>query len=179
MSMSQQEDLVRKLYQALSMMACELKVSRSYGTGYKLSDSDIGLLKCIRRNGNAKACELSQYLGITCGAVTQLAKKLEQKGYLEPYRLAGNKKEVYYRLTGEGETACYGHDAYFGKLRTGVEQYAATLDEAAVQKITGLFDVIADSVAALDHCSIKAAAQGECHLDQETVKRCEKCQGLY
>ncbi len=93
MYMCKKESLVKKLYQALNIMICESKIARNYGTGHELTYSDINLLKCVQHNENAKASELSQYLGITNGAVAQLAKKLEDKGYLEPYRITGNKKK--------------------------------------------------------------------------------------
>ncbi len=173
------EDLIKKLYQALNIMICESKMARSYGTGHKLTYSDISLLKCVQHNENAKAGELSQYLGITNGAVAQLAKKLEGKGYLEPYRITGNKKEVYYRLTNHGETACRGYDEHYRRMNCSIEGYIAALDDETIGKIIGLFDLVADGTAVHDRCSIKHDT-GIAGLSQKaTIKRCEKCQRLY
>lgn len=177
--MCKNENLVRKMYQALNIMICESKIARSYGTGYELTYSDISLLKCVQNNGNAKAGDLSQYLGITKGAVAQFAKKLADKGYLEPYRISGNKKEMYYRLTASGETACHGHDNYYGKMRISVEKYIANLDDDIIEKIIGLFDVVTDSTAAHEHCSISRASEKTSHSQEEAIKRCKKCQRIY
>ncbi len=179
MHMRKKESLIKKLYQALNVMICESKIARSYGTGHKLTYSDISLLKCVQRNENAKAGQLSQYLGITNGAVAQLAKKLEGKGYLEPYRISGNKKEVYYRLTAGGEAACLGYDQHYGKMRANLEDYIAALDEDTIEKIIGLFDVVADSIAVHEHCSIKHAADKTSPSQEAAIKRCEKCQRIY
>ncbi len=179
MEMCRKEELIKKLYQALNIMICESKIARSYGTEHKLTYADISLLKCVQRNEDAKACVLSQYLGITNGAVTQLAKKLEGKGYLKPYRVTGNKKEVYYKLTAEGETACRGYDRHDEKMLSDIEGYIDTLDDDTIEKIIGLFQVVADSTAVYEHCSIKHAAENTGHDQQTGIKRCEKCQRIY
>ncbi len=178
MRVKKKEELIKKLYQALNIMICESKIARSYGTGHKLTYSDINLLKCAQRNENAKAGDLSQYLGITNGAVTQLAKKLEDRGYLAPYRISGNKKEVYYRLTAQGEEACRGYDGHYEKMRSAMEGYIAALDEGTVEKITGLFDLVADISAAPEHCCMKQAADGG-QPGETAAKRCEKCRRIY
>ena len=174
--MHKKENLIKKLYQALNIMICESKVARSYGTGHKLTFSDISLLKCVRHNENAKAGELSQYLGITNGAVAQLAKKLENKGYLEPYRITGNKKEVYYKLTDDGETACRGYDEHYSRMSSNIGNYIATLGDDTIEKIIGLFDLVADSTAVYEHCSFRRDSNNTAGSRE---KRCEKCKRVY
>ncbi|KPU43171.1 phenylalanine--tRNA ligase alpha subunit [Oxobacter pfennigii] len=182
--MYKKEKLIKKLYQTLNIMSCEAKIARNYGTDHKLTYSDISLLKCIQNNENTKASELSQYLGMTNGAVAQFAKKLEAKGYLEPYRIDGNKKEVYYKLTDSGEAACRGCDEHYKKLMKGIEDYISQLDEDTVKKIGGLFDLIAVNAAVEQHCSIKHTAgkdepQSDNDSQGEVIRRCEKCQRIY
>lgn len=177
--MSKKEDLVKKFYQALNIMICESKIARCYGTDHKLTYSDISLLKCVQRNENAKASELSQYLGMTNGAVAQLTRKLESKGYLEPYRITGNKKEVYYRLTESGAAACQGYDEHYEGMYSNIEGYVATLDGDTIEKIIGLLELVTSSTAVYDHCSIKHAIGRADPSQETTTKRCEKCQRLY
>lgn len=177
--MNQKNALIDRLYQSVNMMICESKTARSYGTGHKLTLSDICLLKCIFRNENAKASELSQFLGITNGAVAQLAKKLTEKGYLEPYRISGNKKEVYYKLTQSGEAACSGYDEHYRSMRSNIENYIEKLDNETIEKIIGLFDAVADNSTVEEHCSIKHASKGGPEQEENTIGRCEKCKGIY
>jgi len=179
MGMNKQESLVKKLYEALNVMICDAKIARTYGTGRKLTYADISLLKCVEHNENARASDLSQYLGVTNGAVAQFARKLEDKGYLEPYRVTGNKKEVYYRLTADGGAACRGYDEHYGKMQSKIEGYIAALDDDTVEKIIGLFDLIAESAAVHEHCSIRCAAEQAGHSKETAIKRCEKCQRIY
>lgn len=179
MKMNAQDILIKKLYQTLNLMICESKISRTYGTSNTLTASDIDLLKCVQRKKNAKASEISSYLGVTNGAVTQLARKLEKKGYLEPYRVSSNKKEIYYRLTCCGETACQGFDEHFSKITSNINNYIAALDSGTVDKIIGLFNAIADSLIVEAHCSIKHGADKIDCPEKSEEKRCEKCQKVY
>lgn len=177
--MSIQEDLIRKLYQTLSLMACEARTARKYGTPHTLTIADVDLLKCVQRNSDAKACELSKLLGVTNGAVTQQTQKLVQKGFMEPYRSGGNKKEIFYHLTEQGETACKGYDEHSAQVRQRVEAYLTSLDDDTIQKINGLFAVITDSVAVGEQCSIKHDSQKTACLSEDGKTRCEKCQRVY
>lgn len=177
--MKNQETAIKKLYQTLNLMICESKISRAYGTSYELTASEIDLLKCIQRNRDAKISELSGYMGVTNGAVTQLTGKLEKKGYLEPYRVSGNKKEKYYRLTGCGETACQGFDEHYARIMSRIGSYIAALDSDTIDKIIGLLDVISDSLIVREHCSIKHDANQTGCLQKTEAKRCEKCQKVY
>jgi len=176
--MEQRQSVIEKFYQTISVINCESKIAKNYGTKHNLTTSDISLLKCIQRNENSKAGDLSQYLGMTNGAVTQLAKKLERKEYLDPYRMQGNKKEVYYRLTESGEMACEGYDRYYDKIKKTVDAYIETLDDETVKKITGLFDAVADSASVDKDCYIKCECKND-DTKQESIGRCEKCKRIY
>ena len=177
--MSDKEALIKKLYRAVNLMACESKLARDYGTPHELTASDIDFLKCVEKNAAAKASELSIYLGVTNGATTQLAKKLEAKGYVEPYRLAGNKKEVFYRLTETGQTACRGFDAHYAKINRDIESYVQDLDEETARQIGGLFDTMAASLSVGDHCSAQLNAEHNDCPPEAGEKKCEKCQKNY
>lgn len=177
--MSEHDVLIRKMYRTLSLMACESKLARDYGTPYDLTASDIDFLKCVEKNAAAKASELSLYLGVTNGATTQLAKKLETKGYVEPYRLAGNKKEVFYRLTDIGQTACSGFDAHNATILQSIDDYVQGLDTQTIGQIEGLFDTVAQSLSVGEHCSIQHSADNRDYPQAAGGRKCEKCQKIY
>ncbi len=173
------EDLIGKLHRTISLMSCESRISRDYGTAHELTASDIDFLKCVEKNEGTKASDLSLYLGVTNGATTQLAKKLMQKGYVEPYRLEGNKKEVFYRLTDAGQTACGGFDAHYAKINQEIALYLDRLDEQALEQIGGLLDAIAESLSVGEHCSVQHGADNRENPHTAGEKKCEKCQKTY
>lgn len=176
--MNSKNDLIQKFHQAANLMLCDARTSRCYGTEYALTYSDLSFLKCIQRNENARAGEISQYLGITHGAVVQLSKKLEGKGYLESYRIEGNKKEVYYRLTESGQTACAGYDKYNDDMNALIEAYIQDLDEDTIQIIKGLFEAIITGIELKKGCYIKHSSK-EKRLEANSDGRCEKCKRTY
>jgi DNA-binding MarR family transcriptional regulator len=176
--MNSKNELIKKFHQAANIMLCDAKTSRCYGTEHALTYSDLSFLKCIERNEKAKAGEISQYLGITNGAVVQLAKKLEGKQYLEAYRIEGNKKEVYYRLTKSGQTACEGYDAYNETINGMMESYLAGVEEETLETIKGLFEAVITGIEMKKECSIKHSSQ-EDNQKTETDGRCEKCKRTY
>ena len=177
--MYHEESFFEKMHKAINIMTCESKIPKNYGTEHKLTYSDICLLKCVQRNKNSKAGDLSNYLGMTNGAIAQLAKKLKNKGYLEPYRIPGNKKEVYYRLTEMGKKACDGYNKHYEEIKTRIESYTATLDKETIQKIIGLFEVVVNSAVIDKNCSIKYKDQKNDESKEENIGRCEKCKRIY
>ncbi len=171
--------LIGKMYRTIGMVSCESRISRDYGTAHELTASDIDFLKCVEKNAAAKASDLSLFLGVTNGATAQLAKKLAQKGYVEPYRLDGNKKEVFYRLTESGRTACRGYDAHYAKINREIARYIDRLDEQTVEQIAGLFDTVTDNLSVGEHCSIQHDAATKDYPQTAGEKKCKKCQKTY
>ncbi|HHX73052.1 MAG TPA: MarR family transcriptional regulator [Clostridiales bacterium] len=169
----QGQDLTAKIFQTLNVLMCDARTPRTYGTEHVLTHSDMSLLQCIQMNQNAKATELSQYLGITNGAVAQLAKKLEAKGLVVPYHIEGNKKEVYYRLTESGEAACRGYAARYEDMARALKDYFSKMDDNERKAIDGLFDRLLAIAADSKHC---APACGDTALAE---KKCIKCSILY
>lgn len=177
--MNEREKLIKKLYQSLNVLICELKTARDYGTGHKLTYADISLLKCVQHYENAKAGDLSRYMGITNGAVAQFAKKLNKRGYLNPYHSEGNKKEVYYMLTSLGEEACRGYDRHYGEMKADIESYIDLLNDETVENIVGLMETVVQSTK-MDHpCSVKTDQTESVKSDDKTKRRCEKCERIY
>ncbi len=175
--MDVKNDLIQKFHQAANLLLCDAKTARHYGTKYLLTYSDLSFLKCIERNEKTKAGDLSQYLGMTNGAVVQLAKKLEGKGYLESYRMEGNRKEVFYRLTESGQTACAGYDKYNDEINGIIRAYVKDLDEAAIVAMKGLFEAVITGIEVKKGCYIKHSGKEE--PETKTDGRCEKCKRTY
>ncbi len=56
--------------------------------------------------------EIAQLLGVTQGAVSQLAARLEKKGYILRHRTSENHRQVLATLTPLGEEACRTHQNF-------------------------------------------------------------------
>ena len=132
------DQIIEKVYQIFDILTKEAKQCRDYGTGLSLYHSEVHLIVAIYNHKDANTSELSQVLGITNGAITQVSDKLSKKGLIERYRLKENKKDTYFRLTKQGEQVYLGHEIHHNKMNTNVMKYINSLDDDKV-KLIGTF----------------------------------------
>lgn len=69
--------------------------------GYK--SSEVHYIECIGKNVDSNVTKLAESLYMTRGAISKMTKKLIKKGLIENYQKPDNKKEIYFRLTEEGQ----------------------------------------------------------------------------
>ncbi len=69
--------------------------------GYK--PSEVHCIESIGRNVDSNVTKLAESLYMTRGAISKITKKLTEKGLIESYQKPDNKKEIYFRLTEQGE----------------------------------------------------------------------------
>jgi DNA-binding MarR family transcriptional regulator len=111
---------------------------RDYGTGDLLSPSEIHMLQAIGTNPGSKITGIAAYMGVTKGAVSQMAKKLAAKKMVVKYSGPGNEKEVLLKLTAAGKRAQKGHDRHHQMLIEAMENSLGDLTEDQFQ-ILGKF----------------------------------------
>jgi DNA-binding MarR family transcriptional regulator len=61
--------------------------------------------------------KIANKMGLTRGAVSKISKKLEAKGFIRRYQAAENNKEIYFRLTEEGQHAYLEHKKCHNRAR--------------------------------------------------------------
>ena len=69
--------------------------------GYK--PSEVHCIEYIGKNADSNVTILAEAFYMTKSAISKITKKLIEKGYIESYQKPDNKKEIYYRLTEQGE----------------------------------------------------------------------------
>lgn len=102
---------------------------RDYGTGILISASEIHLIQAIGMNPGEKVTCLADQMGVTKGAVSQMANKLVQKKLVIKYSGMGNDKDVLLKLTESGMTAKKGHDRHHAMFIREVESSLGGLTE--------------------------------------------------
>lgn len=132
--------IIEKMYSLVNIFNAEIKQSRDYGTGQLLYHSEVHLIVAMFNHKNANASELAHVLGVTNGAVTQVANKLVKKGLIERYKIKDNKKDTYFRLTKQGETVYYGHENHHKIMHAAALEYMDSLDDDKIEAIITLFD---------------------------------------
>lgn len=83
--------------------------ARTFGTDTELYHSEIHMLQCIDENQCLHISGIARLLGITRGAASQTAKRLEGKQMVVRNASPDNNKIVILQLTAKGKTAAANH----------------------------------------------------------------------
>ncbi|SPF35921.1 MarR family protein [Candidatus Desulfosporosinus infrequens] len=119
--------------------------------GYK--SSEVHCIEYIERNVDSNVTKLAESFYMTRGAISKLTKKLINKGIIENYQKPDNKKEIYFRLTEQGQ-AIY-------KVHEELHKEFQERDKAVFEQITEeQFDIMLSFVE--KYCN---------HLDAEIKKQ--------
>lgn len=107
--------------------------THTYGTDQPLFIAEIHMIKAIGEHPGAHLTALADRLGVTKGAVSQLVKKLEEKGMIVKDRDPANRARVVVSLTAKGERAYAVHERAhrdFDDLVEGLLQEATEEERA-------------------------------------------------
>lgn len=74
--------------------------------------SEMNVIGVIGRSPEINVTQLSDQIGVTKGAISQIVKKMIEKGLLTKFKEEGNKKETLIRLTGKGEVVFRKHQSF-------------------------------------------------------------------
>lgn len=96
--------------------------ARTFGTDTELYHSEIHMLQCIMDNSGLHISGIARTLGITRGAASQTAKRLERKQMIKKEINPINSKKILILLTNKGKTACLNHKLAHEKHRTVISK---------------------------------------------------------
>lgn len=99
--------------------------ARTFGTGTELYHSEIHMLQCIEENPDAHISGLARLLGVTRGAASQTAKRLERKQMAVKQASPENSRKILLRLTPAGQTAVANHKAAHARYNAVIAEILA------------------------------------------------------
>ena len=117
---------------------CDSK-ARTFGTDTELYHSEIHMLQCIADNPNLHISGIARLLGVTRGAASQTAKRLERKQMIIKEASSLDNKKVVLRLTPKGETAYRSHKGGHEKYNAMI---AGILSDADASQLQFLVDFL-------------------------------------
>lgn len=117
-----------------------------YGTGEKYTSVEVHMLKYIADHPEKTVTELSQDFDKTKAAISQMMKKIEEKGLVGRYNTPDNRKRQLYFATEKGLELNEKHEQYdtkvFGRTLEMMEEHTSEQD------IETCFRVLEDYIAA-------------------------------
>jgi DNA-binding MarR family transcriptional regulator len=108
------------------------KRSFDYDVGCLLYRSEIHTIDAIGKHNNINVTELSNYLGITKSAVSQMIDKLSKKGMVTKTVLSKSDTRVALALTSSGKKVYNAHNEHHRNLYRYMEQALATVTESDI-----------------------------------------------
>lgn len=74
-----------------------------------LQPSEIHVIAFLSENSGSNLSVIASAVGITRGGASKILKRLEKKNMIAAFQRPGNRKEIYFELTGEGGRICEKH----------------------------------------------------------------------
>ncbi len=112
------------------------KKARNFGTDHKLYFSEIHLIEFIGKHPNCHVSGIAEGINVTKGAISQMVKKLERKGFLFKTIDADNKSRTLVFLTKKGQKAFEEHQKYHEYLANLVNE---ALDGFSLKEIKAIY----------------------------------------
>jgi len=138
--------IAEQFFEVMNLLKDDQKQIRDYGMGIKINHIEASFLDVIYRLPDANVSIIARNLGITKGAVTQAYVKLMEKGLIDSFMRAGNKKEKYFRLTETGETIRQKHEQYHEEANKNLCRYFSSLSDEEAVTIMDFFDRLKECV---------------------------------
>ena len=140
-------------YRLLSVMLKLAEVQERkhrYGNDTPLFAAEIHMIKCVKENPDRHMTALAELLGVTRGAVSQIAVKLEGKGMLVKEEDEGSRLRRVLMVTPKGERAYAFHEelhAAFDRLIEDLLSGASDGERAFLLNFLGKLDASLDERA--------------------------------
>lgn len=125
--MKKEEQVMMGLRDLLNKMA-SLNKSKMKDSFEDYKSSEVHCIEYIGRNVDSNVTKLAESFYVTRGAISKLSKKLIKKGIIESYQKPDNKKEIYFRLTTQGEE--------INKIHEKLHKEFQERDKAVFEQIT-------------------------------------------
>ncbi len=117
----------------------------------ELQTASIHFIEMIGKHDQTNMTQLAQLLGVTKGAVSQMAKTLEEKHLIRRMKGADNGKDTYFALTDEGRRVFEGHELLHEQMYTQIEGILSELTPEDLEKAERIFSNVEECLENYQH----------------------------
>lgn len=122
------------------------RMSLSYGTDVKIHGSEIHMVCHIKRNPGSHISGIARDIKVSRGAVSQIVKKLENKGLVRKVENPKSRRQLDLVLTEKGEKAYDGHQLLHSMFTGNLEGVLEHYDQKEFSLISKFINELEDSV---------------------------------
>jgi len=101
--------------------------------------SEVHYIEHIGRNLDSNVTKLAESFYMTRGAISKMTKKLEKKGLIESYQKPDNRKEIYFRLTAQGQEIYKLHEKLHKEFQ---ERDKVVFEHVTEEEIDSMLDFV-------------------------------------
>ena len=112
-----------------------LSCNREYAPGEQLHMREVHLVVAIGPGPGKTMSELAELLEVTRGAVTQLAGRMEKKGYIIRIQSPEDRRQILAQLTDKGEALCRSHHSYDHTVYQKISRLLSDFSDEELVKI--------------------------------------------
>ncbi len=131
--------LFNRLINRINMLE---KVPRNFETEDLLCPAEIHTIDVIGRNHGINVTEIALKLGVTKGAVSQMASKLAEKNLVRKTRDIDNDKDVILELTEKGKQAFTGHEKFHMEMIGNLTGYLENISKEQANLFKDFLDKV-------------------------------------
>jgi DNA-binding MarR family transcriptional regulator len=115
---------------------------RYYGVEEPLYPAEVHLVMLIGHTPNASITELAEAGGVTKGAVSQMVKRLENKGLITRKQGTEDAKRVALELTSKGKIAFYSHERIHEEADAELLNFLKSLGPKQLQTVERFLNLL-------------------------------------
>ncbi len=133
MEYTKTETVIHVFEKTMNKYIATEKKPLDYGVGCLLYRAEIHTIDAIGGHAQINITGLSNYLGVTKSAVSQMIDKLVKKGMVNKHVLSKSDTEVALSLTDNGKQVYAGHAAHHKEFYHAIDQILATVPEEDIK----------------------------------------------
>jgi len=122
------------------------KRPRKYGLDEMLYPAEIHMIMLIGNNKSSGVMALAKKAGITKGAVSQMVKRLENKGLIKKSVHPNNAKMIVLNLTNKGNVAYYYHKRLHEKMDKALYEFMDGLTSPKIKVLEDFFALFEEGI---------------------------------
>lgn len=139
-------DLAETWVRILNKSLANQRQPRRYGLDELLYPAEMHLIMLIAQNPSAGVTELALKGGVTKGAVSQMAHKLEEKGLITKQVDPENATRVIFSLSNKGRVAFYSHERLHEESDAELLDFIGSLKPGQLQTLKCFLQLVEQGI---------------------------------